>query len=177
MFEGPNPIVTGGQWMRHILVILTLLFLIGCVSTGASITVGTGGGFISISARGDLLETSPGEAFSINKQGVSSFLAKDYAGAQYSFETTLARYPGNPDATYYLGLTLIHLGQRDAGYTHLLKFRDPNHIRVTQNVQWWAAYCQKKPELTPEKITDVMNKARKDGWQKERQEAREERRW
>lgn len=163
--------------MRHLLILFVMIILVSCVTTGASVTVGTGGGYVVFSVRGDMLETAPGEAYSINRNGLESFLAGDYATAEHAFETTLSAYPNNPDATYYLGLTRIHQGKREEGFALLLKFRDPNHLRVTQNVRWWAEYCRKKPEMTADDIQKTMNKARSEGLEQERQEALEENGW
>lgn len=161
--------------MHRLFTIFASLLLVGCVSTGASVSVGTGGTFVSFNVRGDMLESAPGEAYAINREGLNAFLAGNYETAQFAFQETLTRYPDNPDAIYYLGLTRIYQGRRDEGFSLLSQYRDSRHIRVTQNVQWWAEYCRKKPELTPEKIQEVMNKARTEGYQQERREELEER--
>ncbi|MDC0336488.1 hypothetical protein OAN24_06320, partial [Pseudodesulfovibrio sp.] len=186
--------------MRNtVLLISTALFVLtmamtGCrnVSVGAStgnVSVGAGGGSVGagvhtgsgqgvfLSSNYDFLYSGNGEAYSNNKRGLESLLAKDYFAAKEIFKGTLEKYPTNPDATYYLGLTLIYQNERDAGYSLLLQYRDPFKIRITQEVKWWAAYCQKKPELTAEKVHQVMNKARSEGYQRDQEEEWERRRW
>ena len=143
---------------------------------GATVGVGTGSGHgIAMSAYGDFLYSGNGEAYGNNKRGLKMFLAKDFTAAREIFKGTLDKYPTNPDAIYYLGLTLIYQGERDTGYSLLLSYRDTYKNRIAQEVRWWAAYCQKKPELTAEKIHQVMNKARGEGYQQEIRDLQERR--
>lgn len=151
---------------------------IGTGTTGSGVSISTGSGMaVAVNVRGDFLYSGNGEAYATNKKGLREFLDKQYVEARKTFEGNLAKYPDNPDATYYLGLTLIYLNEREAGYARLLQYRDSYKNRIAQEVKWWAAYCQKKPELTPEKIHQVMNKARAEGYEKDREERWEERRW
>ena len=115
---------------------------------------------------------APEKAYANNKKGLLQFLDKDYPAARQTFEATLESYPGNPDAVYYLGLTKIFLGEREAGYKLLRSYRDPNNFRISQEVVWWANYCAKKPELTPEKIREVLNKARGEGYRQQIEDER-----
>lgn len=166
--------------MRRIIPVLIVLALgmAGCRVAGGSVGVGTGSGVsVSFSNNGDFLYSGNGEAYSNNRRGLRELLNKDYFAAREIFKGTLEKYPTNPDATYYLGLALIYEGERDAGYGLLLQYRDPYRTPIQQEVRWWAAYCRKKPELTPEKIHQVMNKARTEGYQRDREQRWERRRW
>lgn len=182
--------------MRHIIILLFAIILAfaGCrnigigVSTG-NVSVGAGGGSvgvgvstgsgtaISMSSNHDFLYSGSSQIYANNKKGLKLLLDKDYTAAKEVFKATLEKAPTDPDATYYLGLTLIYLDDRDAGYSLLSQYRDPFKNRVTQEIKWWANYCQKKPELTPEKIHQVMNKARSEGFQRQREEDWERRGW
>lgn len=151
---------------------------VGTGTAGSRVRVSTGSGFaVAVNSHGDFLYSGNGEAYATNKKGLKELLAKEYKTAQVTFEENLVKYPANPDATYYLGLTLIYLNERDAGFARLLQYRDTYKIRITQEVKWWAEYCRKKPELTPEDIHRVMNKARGEGYQKDQEEYWEDRRW
>ncbi|MDD3313727.1 hypothetical protein [Pseudodesulfovibrio sp.] len=151
--------------------LLLALLLAGCNVVGASVGAGASSGAgVVFSAYNDFLYTGPGAAYANNKKGLERFLAKDYAGAGDIFATTLSSYPANPDAVYYFGLCRIYLGARDEGFARLASYDDPNNFRITQEVRWWANYCAKKPELTPEKIRQVMNKARGEGYRRQIQE-------
>ncbi|QJB54970.1 hypothetical protein [Pseudodesulfovibrio sp. zrk46] len=161
---------------------LPLLFLIfaiaGCHFVGGTIGVGNRSGVgVAFSAYGDFLYSGNGEAYSNNKKGLNQFLTRDFPAARKTFEATLAKYPTNPDATYYLGLTLIQLEERDAGYDMLQRYSDPFNAPTVQNVKWWASYCKKKPDLTPDKIHKVMNKARSEGFQRNLEYEWDRRRW
>jgi len=183
--------------MRQILPLFIIAFILTGCNLAGGVGVGTGGGTIGVgaggggvtvgaatgsgmgvafSSYGDFLYSGNGKAYSNNKKGLREFLDKNYIEAQKTFEKTLSDYPANPDAMYYLGLTLIFLDDRDAGYSLLIHYRDPFKTRVTQEVKWWANYCQKKPELTAEKIYHVMNKARGEGYKRDQEEYWEDRR-
>jgi len=166
--------------MRHYILLLFILLLpiSACNFVGGTIGVGTNSGVgIAFSAYGDFLYSGNGEAYANNKKGLNEFLAKDFTAARKTFENTLKKYSDNPDATYYLGLTQIYLGDREKGYVLLRSYRDSFNAPIVQNVRWWANYCQKKPELSPEKIHKVMNKARSEGFQRKQEYDWDRRRW
>jgi len=151
---------------------------VGTSRAGTTVGIGTGTGFaVSYSSYGDFLYSGNNEAYANNKKGLKAFLAKDYPAAANIFQTTLAAYPDNPDATYYLGLTNIFLNEREKGYALLSNYRDSLNNRIASEVRWWAGYCRKKPELTAEKVYRTMNKARSEGYQRQQQEDWEDRRW
>lgn len=149
------------------IIILLLLPLSACYMVGGTVGVGTNSGVgVAVSAYGDFIYSGPSEAYKTNQKGLDQFLAKNFPEARKTFESTLKKYPKNPDATYYLGLTLIYLDEREAGYNMLRQYSDPFNGPTVQNVKWWASYCQKRPELTAEKVHKVMNKARGEGFQR-----------
>jgi len=160
--------------ITSILPVLLLLICSGCMVTQSTVGVSTTSGRgVWFSTYGDMLYSGPGPAYSNNRQGLQELLNNNYEAAEKTFATTLEQYPGNPDAVYYLGLTLIYQGKREEGFALLRQFRDPLRYRITQAVQWWADYLEKKPELTPKKIHDVMNKNRVEAYNKEYRERRE----
>jgi tetratricopeptide (TPR) repeat protein len=172
--------------------LLASLLLTGCVgsSLGVGVGVGTGGGGVgvgigagstsvgvgaggfgvSLNSSGDFLNNGPNEAYLNNKAGIKQLNDGNYEAARKIFTDTLEKYPDLPDSTYYLGLTLIYLGQREAGFGLLKTYREPLYYRATSAVQRSAAYLEKKPELTAEKIHKVMNKERRDGFDRDLQE-------
>lgn len=158
--------------MRRLLTLVLLAAVLsGCNAASTTVGVGTSGGMgVSFSAYGDFLYSGPSGAYSANRRGLLELLNHDYFAAREIFKDTLERYPGNPDTVYYLGLTLIYLDKREAGFSLLSTYNDPNKFRTTQEVRWWADYCAKKPELTPGKIHEVMNKARVQGFERDREE-------
>lgn len=147
-------------------------------TTGSGVGIYTGSGMaMAVNSHNDFLYSGNSEAYRTNKEGLKALLDKEYEKARSTFEANLKKYPGNPDAMFYLGLTLIYLDDREAGYAQLLNYRDPYKVRISQDVRWWAAYCQKKPELTPDKIHQVMNKARVEGYNRDQEEDRERLGW
>jgi len=133
----------------------------------AQSTIGFGmrnGPGIAFSSYGDFLITGPNAAYNSNSKGLRTLLDGRYEVAEAAFRATLQAYPAHSDAIYYLGLTLIYEGKREEGFAILKTYRDPLRFRVTSEVQRWAAYLEKKPELTPRKIHEVMNKNRMDAF-------------
>ena len=150
---------------------------VGMGAGGTSVGVGVGGFGLSMNAYGDFLNNGPNEAYTNNKVGINQLLEGKYDDARKTFETTLEKYPEQPDATYYLGLTLIYLDQRKAGFTLLKSYREQYYYRGTSAVQRMAAYLEKKPELTAREIHKAMNRERVDGYKqdaREREELRED---
>jgi len=159
------------NWMLFPLILL--LTCGGCMVSQATVGIGTTGGMgVSFSSYGDFLYSGPGPAYSNNKLGLRKLLDKDYTAAEEIFGNTLTQYPNNPDATYYLGLTLIYREKREAGFALMRQYRDPLRYRMTRAVQWWADYLEKKPELTPRKIHEIMNKNRVDAYNRDSRERR-----
>lgn len=157
-----------------IVALILAAFCAGCQtwSVGAS----SGGMGMRVSGYGDFLYSGPSDAYSTNREAMQFFLERDWDTAEKLFRRTLERHPGNPDATFYLGLTLIARERREAGYAMLDLFRDPLKVRVTQEVRWWADYCRRKPQMTPDEIINTMRKARGEGFERDRQEEQERRR-
>ena len=150
---------------------LMLLLCSGCMVSQTTIGVGSrgGGAGISLSSYGDALFSS-GSAYSNNQRGVRELLDGNYLAAEKTFKVTLELEPTNPDGNYYMGLTLIYLEKRKEGFDFMRRYRDPLKYRVTQAVHYWADYLEKKPELTPKKIHEVMNKNRMDAYNRESRE-------
>ncbi|QGY40704.1 hypothetical protein GM415_11405 [Pseudodesulfovibrio cashew] len=157
--------------MRYLIPILLLIFSglsTGCTTVGVGAGVGTGSGGILVSSRNDYLY--PGSrVYADNRKGLNLFLARKFEEANATFTTALKASPIDPDATFYLGLTRVYLGQRDAGLALLDKYQDPK-FRVQDEVRWWAGYCRKKPEMTPDDVKRAMVNARAEGFMRDQDE-------
>lgn len=188
----PNSKGPMGQSMTLFLpfFIMAIFLLSSCTTIGFGLSTGsrntrvgvygsTGGAGIAVSksAHGDFLYSDRGKVYSDNKRGFRFYLDGEYEKAKEVFEQALEKSGDNPDSVYYLGLTLIYLGDRDAGYDMLATYRDDVKVRTAQEVRWWTGYCRKRPELEPDKIRDVLNKARQNGYQQDLEEERERRSW
>jgi len=157
-------------------LLAALALLAGCLAYG-TVGVGTTSGMgVALSSYGDFLHSGPDAAYRNNREGLRAFLDGDYATARASFDTTLEHYPGNPDAVFYLGLTLMFLDERDQGFAVLSAYREPLTTRVAQEVRWWTDYCRKRPDMTAETIRRTLVRARAEGLATERQERWERRR-
>lgn len=189
-----RPSGTASRPLAALLALLALL-LAGCVgsSLGVGVGVGTGGGGVgvgigagstsvgvgaggfgvSLNSSGDFLNNGPNEAYLNNKAGIKQLNDGNFEAARKIFTDTLEKYPDLPDSTYYLGLTLIYLGQREAGFGLLKTYREPLYYRATSAVQRMAAYLEKKPELTAEEIHKAMNRERRDGFDRDLRERME----
>ncbi|WP_207264354.1 hypothetical protein [Desulfovibrio sp. Huiquan2017] len=138
------------------------------VGTGStSVGVGVGGFGIALNSSGDFLNNGPNEAYLNNKAGIKQLNDGNFEAARKIFTDTLEKYPDLPDSTYYLGLTLIYLDQRETGFGLLKTYREPLYYRATSAVQRMAAYLEKKPELTAEEIHKAMNRERRDGFNRD----------
>ena len=145
-------------------------FGVGVGAGSTSVGAGVGGFGVSMNSGGDFLNNGPNEAYLNNKAGIKQLNDGNYEAARKIFTDTLEKYPDLPDSTYYLGLTLIYLGQREAGFGLLKTYREPLYYRATSAVQSMAAYLEKKPELTAEEIHKAMNRERRDGFDQDLRE-------
>ncbi|WFS63620.1 hypothetical protein LF599_05500 [Pseudodesulfovibrio thermohalotolerans] len=143
---------------------------VGVGAGTTSVGVGAGGFGVSLNSYGDFLNNGPNEAYLNNKAGIKQLNDGNFDAARKIFTDTLEKYPDLPDSTYYLGLTLIYQGEREAGFGLLKTYREPLYYRATSAVQRMAAYLEKKPELTAEKIHKTMNKERREGFDWDRRE-------
>ncbi|WP_338669974.1 tetratricopeptide repeat protein [Pseudodesulfovibrio methanolicus] len=146
---------------------------VGIGAGSTSVGVGAGGFGVSLNSSGDFLNNGPNEAYLNNKAGIKQLNDGNFEAARKIFTDTLEKYPDLPDSTYYLGLTLIYLGQREAGFGLLKTYREPLYYRATSAVQRMAAYLEKKPELTAEEIHKAMNRERRDGFDRDLRERME----
>jgi tetratricopeptide (TPR) repeat protein len=143
---------------------------VGVGSGSTSVGVGVGGFGVSLNSYGDFLNNGPNEAYLNNKAGIKQLNDGNFEAARKIFSDVLEKYPDLPDATYYLGLTLIYLDKRETGFGLLKTYREPLYYRATSAVQRMAAYLEKKPELTAEEIHKAMNRERRDGFDRDLQE-------
>ncbi|MBG0790400.1 MAG: tetratricopeptide repeat protein [Desulfovibrionaceae bacterium] len=108
-----------------------------------------------------------------HRQALTALGKGDYAEAAAVFEATLQSHPAHPDATYYLGLTRIYQGQREAGFELLKSYRDPNHFRITTWVRKMAAFLEEKEDVTPKVVHRTLNHYRTDAYNQERNDTRD----
>lgn len=162
---------------KSALILLLLCFAAGCTVSSAGVGVGRGAGMAFVSIHNDFLYSGPSKAYQINRQGLRLFQARDFAKAAETFQKTLDAYPGNPDAVYFKGLSLIGMEHREKGFDLLATFRDPWRYRITSEVTWWADYLRKRPHLTPQEIFTTMKRIRAEAYQQYLQEERDNLLW
>ncbi|KAB1443303.1 tetratricopeptide repeat protein [Pseudodesulfovibrio senegalensis] len=158
-------------------VICLLLALLACTpqsaGVGASVGTGTGGGGLMVSIHQEFLYDGPGAAYSQNRGSLLLFKDGRYEAAAAAFAKTLAKYPGNTDALYFLGLSLVASGERDKGFALLARFRDPLRFRLSSETRWWASYLSKKPDLAVPDILATMRRIRAEAYREGMREKRE----
>ena len=143
-------------------------------STGTMVGIGTSvGPGIAMSTYGDMLHNGPSCIRSNHKKALENLKNGDYITASAVFEDTLKQHPAHPDATYFLGLTRIYQGQREAGFALLKSYRDPDYYRMTTEVQRMAEYLEKKPDVPPKTVHETMNRYRADGYNRDVREHKE----
>jgi len=139
--------------------------------------MGYGSGAVMVSAHNDFLYSGPGRAYQNNREGLRLFKAGKYAEAADTFRKTLKAYPGNPDAVYFLGLSLIGMDHRNEGFDTLAKFRDPWRNHVASEITWWAGYLRKRPHLSAQEIFSTMKRIRGEAYNQYLREKREDLLW
>ena len=143
-------------------------------STGTMMGIGTSiGPGVAMSTYGDMLHNGPSDIRSNHKKALENLKNGDYNTASAIFGDTLKQYPAHPDATYFLGLTRIYQGQREAGFALLKSYRDPNYYRMTSEVQRMAEYMRNKPDVPPKTVHETMNRYRTDGYNRDVREHKE----
>jgi len=73
----------------------------------------------------EALAKEPDSLYLRQRIGLTYFTMKDYAKAEASFQDILNRAPGEPNALFYLGLTRIGKGERQAALKGLTDFHWP----------------------------------------------------
>lgn len=161
--------------MRPLIITIPvlLLALTACNTYSVGVGVGSGRSGISVRTYGDTLYSSRGTAYASNREGLAALSAKDYVTAERLFRNTLKDHPGNPDAMFFLGLSLIGQEEREEGFATLKEFKDPHNFRVTQSVHQQLKHSEESPERSAELIIRDLTIARTDGYDKERREQRE----
>lgn len=125
----------------------------------------------------DFLNAGPSEVRSNHRKALEALKNGDYAAAATMFENTLQQYPAHPDAIYYLGLTRIYQGDREAGFALLKSYNEPNYYRMTAEVQRMAEYLEKKPEISAKKVHEAMNRHRTDGYNQDVSASKDYKNW
>jgi len=154
--------------IKTALPIIMLLFLASCQTIGLTAGVNYGRGAIGVSAYNDFLYPAPNQAYKLNKKGYEAFKARNYEEAVPYFRAVLKKYPNNPDAQFYLGLTEIGLGEREKGLKRLKAFRAPNSFRQQEEVRWWADYFMRHKDRMLSDIYNTMRRVRNEGYQQDR---------
>lgn len=186
--------------LTHLLALLLLgALMAACTSTGSTVSktgptrvgasVGSTGGVTGIGTsikpnmemitHKDLIINGPSSIRRTHKEAVETLKSGNYATAGRVFEDTLKAYPDHPDATYFLGITRIYQGKREAGFTLLKSYRDREYYRMTQEVRRMAAFLEQElaegKKLTAMTIHNTMNRYRTDGYNRDQNELKEHR--
>lgn len=145
-------------------ILLMTFALSACTVSTAGVGVRRGAGFAMVTIHNEFLYSGPGAAYQNNRQGLRLFKGGEYLKAANTFQRTLNDHPANPDAVYFLGLSLIGMEQRDQGFDTLDSFRDPWRYRITGEIRWWANYLRKRTHLTPREIFNTMKRIRAEAY-------------
>lgn len=147
-------------------------------STGSMVGIGTSiGPNPIVVSYGDRLFSGPSAVRVNHQSGVKALQNSDYDTAAAIFEETLKAYPTHSDATYYLGLTRIYQGQREIGFALLKSYREPDHYRMTTDVQRMAEFLEKKEDVPAKTVHQTLNRYRIDGYNRDLRETRDMNVW
>ena len=105
------------------------------------------------------LEKEPDSLYLRQRIGLTYFAMKDYASAEATFQDILTRAPGEPEATFYLGLSRIGKGEREQGLDMLEKLHWPYKYLQQKAVREEAQRLRKHPEMSPAEIFQAMQDA------------------
>jgi tetratricopeptide (TPR) repeat protein len=86
-----------------------------------------------------IVAQSPGDAMAWRKLGYARYKAMLYRAATDAFKKALALVPDDPDATFYLGQSLILRGLRDQGLSVQAGYRHPDMFLMAQTISGEAA--------------------------------------
>ncbi|MHC1701726.1 MAG: tetratricopeptide repeat protein [Humidesulfovibrio sp.] len=143
----------------RILCVLTLGLLSGC-------SIGVSGGLIltdadqrqAIGRYQEALKKEPGDWMLHRRLGLAHFDLKEYALAEASLQEVQRLSPGEPVSLFYLGLSRIGKGEREAGLDLLSTYRWPGKFYHQKFVQEEAARLRKHPEEpAQEVIRDLLD--------------------
>lgn len=103
----------------------------------------------------DALKQNPDSVSTLTNLGRAYFHLGNYDKASEALlhATEIEPYPM---ASFYLGLSTIARGDREAGFELLKKFRYSGNTQITQSVRTAATNLAADPTATTEKITNTM---------------------
>ncbi len=115
----------------------------------------------------EALRQNPESILLRNKLGRAYFEMKKYEKAEALYAETRALSSDEPVATFYLGLTRIALGKREAGFATLLEYKVPGGLYLTKAVHENAERLRKRPDLDSDTIIAQMRQAMRKGQEAE----------
>ncbi len=121
----------------------------------------------------EALAKEPGSVALRQRIGMAYFAMPDYAQAEASFLNVLEIAPSEPDAIFYLGLSRLGKGEREAGLDLLTTFRLPGKHARQKFVQEEITRLRNHPEVPAKEairsLRDALNKDRIEQSERERE--------
>jgi tetratricopeptide (TPR) repeat protein len=157
--------------MRSAAVILLFVCVLplssGCSATvRGSMALADGDYPTALERYNEALAAEPDSIYIRQRIGLTYFTMKDYTRAQAAFEDILALAPGEPNATFYLGLSRIGKGEVDTGLRLLAQMRWPDKFMHQKFVQEEAQLLLQYPGHTPDdiiwRLQDALEKGRRE---------------
>jgi tetratricopeptide (TPR) repeat protein len=131
----------------------------GCTpAMRGSIALANGDYAQALARYNEALQEKPDSLYLRQRIALTYFAMKDYSQAEASFLDILNRAPGEPNALFYLGLTRIGKGERQAALTALTAFHWEFKFYQQKFVQEEARRLLKHPDMpADETIRDLKD--------------------
>lgn len=118
------------------------------------------------------LKDDPDSVTLLTGLGRAYYNLGEYDKAEAAFKGAVEVQENYPNAIFYLGLTAIAKGDREAGFKIFETFRYVGKLYVTDAVRDKAKRLSANPDATNEQITQAMFQAWDDGMKKEQDSVR-----
>ena len=150
-------------------LLCTLCLVIGCSPTmRGSVALSQGHYGEALARYHEALAQEPDSIYLRQRIGLTYFAMGDYARAEGSFHNILLIVPGEPNAAFYLGLSRIGKGEREAGLALLQAFRWPDKFYQQKYVQEEALRLKNHPEAPAKEAIRNLQEALEAGIQEQR---------
>lgn len=148
------------------LALVCVCLLSGCSAAMRGSMALAGGDYdLALARYNEALAADPDSIHLRQRIGLTYFTKKDYTSAETSFRDILARKPGEPEALFYLGLSRIGKGERQAALDELTRFGWPGKYYHQKFVRAEAVRLQNHPDMpqteTIRSLQDALDAGRK----------------
>jgi predicted Zn-dependent protease len=154
--------------MARIAVVLTVALLVACSGSQRANSDLFAGAYARAAEEFEALTAKePGDVMAWRKLGYARYKSLELRAAISAFEETLRLAPGDPDATFYLGQSLIASGRQREGLEVLAGYAHPDMFFMAQTSAGEAKRLG-GTGLPDQVVVEKMERARDVGFARQR---------